>query len=102
MIRVKLNVKQLDVKKDNRGWLAEILRVEDSGPHQFGQIIITVAYPGQTKGNHYHMRKREWYCVIKGKAKLTVVDRTTRQSTELMMGRRTWLWWRYQSGRFIG
>ncbi|MDG7013004.1 MAG: WxcM-like domain-containing protein [Nitrososphaerota archaeon] len=75
----------MEVKQDSRGWLAEILRVEDTGAHQFGQIIVSTAYPGQTKGNHYHLRKREWYCVIKGKAKLTVVDRRTRESTELVM-----------------
>ena len=81
-----LKIKRLDVKKDNRGWLTEVLRAEDTKSHQFGQIIVTVAHPGQTKGNHYHLRKREWYCVIRGRAKLTVVDRGTRQSTELMMG----------------
>jgi UDP-2-acetamido-2,6-beta-L-arabino-hexul-4-ose reductase len=81
-----LKVRRLDVKKDDRGWLAEILRAEDTKPHQFGQIIITVAHPGQTKGNHYHVRKREWYCVIRGKAMLTVVDRNARVSTELAMG----------------
>lgn len=81
-----LKVRPLDMKNDQRGWLVEVLRAEDTGQHPFGQIILTTAYPGQTKGNHYHLRKREWYCVLVGKAKLTVVDRRTKESTTLLMG----------------
>ncbi|MDG6962106.1 MAG: cupin domain-containing protein [Nitrososphaerota archaeon] len=81
-----LRVRKLNVKKDNRGWLAELLRSEDTGAHQFGQIIVTTARTGQTKGNHYHLRKREWYCIVKGKGKLSVMNRKTREIAELVMG----------------
>ena len=55
------------------------MRAEDIGESPvFGQMLITVASPGQTKGNHYHLRKREWYCVIKGEGKVTITDRKTR------------------------
>lgn len=83
---MKINTKELSVKKDTRGWLAEILRPEDVKVKQFGQILVTTAYPGETKGNHYHMRKKEWYCVIKGQAQLTLVDRKTQEKKEITMG----------------
>ncbi len=85
---MKLNVKKLEVHKDDRGWLAEILRPEDVGGSPFGQILVTTAHPGQIKGNHYHRRKREWYCVVAGRGKLTVTDRKTRETVELEMGER--------------
>jgi UDP-2-acetamido-2,6-beta-L-arabino-hexul-4-ose reductase len=70
---IKLNTKKLKILEDDRGWLAEILKSSDVGK-VFGQVILTTAYPGKTKGNHYHLHKREWYCVIKGKGLLTVRD----------------------------
>ena len=82
---MKLNIKKLTVHKDDRGWLAEIFRPEDVGK-TFGQVLVTTAKPGQTKGNHYHKRKREWYCVVKGRGFLIVVDRKTGKKTELEMG----------------
>jgi len=82
---MKLKIKKLIVKRDQRGWLTEILRPEDVDKTLFGQIMLTTAYPGKAKGNHYHERKREWYCVIAGKGLLKVIDRKTRQIEEIVM-----------------
>lgn len=84
----KLTVKRLEVKSDKRGWLAEILRPEDVDAGPFGQVLITTAHPGEEKGNHYHKRKREWWCVIAGRARLTVTDRQTRESQSIELGER--------------
>lgn len=83
-----VTVKNLDVKKDNRGWFAEIVRNEDvSHPDKpFGQMYVTTANPNQTKGKHYHTRKTEWFCVIKGKGLLTLVDLETKERQEINMG----------------
>jgi UDP-2-acetamido-2,6-beta-L-arabino-hexul-4-ose reductase len=84
---MQVKIKKLEVKKDERGWLAEIIRAEDIGNHpSFGQILVTTANPGQTKGNHYHLRKREWYCVIKGKGQVTITDRATKEVFTHTMG----------------
>src|SRR3989344_5552664 len=80
---MKLNIKKLDVKRDDRGWLAEIIRPEDVGFEKFGQILITTALPGKIKGKHYHKRKKEWYCVIKGNGLLTIQDRKTGEKNEM-------------------
>lgn len=81
-----IHSKKLDVKKDPRGWLAEVVRPEDVDNKYFGQILVTTAKHGQIKGNHYHKRKTEWYCVIKGKMKLVLRDNETEEVNEFILG----------------
>jgi len=76
----------LDVKKDERGWLTEVIRKEELVRNkEFGQCMVTTAYPGYVKGNHYHTRKYEWYCVLKGEAKLMLVDNNSGEREELLL-----------------
>ncbi|MDP2807329.1 MAG: WxcM-like domain-containing protein [bacterium] len=83
-----MKVNKLEIKTDQRGWLAEILRRENlhTGREAFGQFFVTTAHPGITKGHHYHLRKHEWFCVIKGRALLVLEDIDTKQRTEIPMG----------------
>lgn len=67
-------VRKIEKKADERGWLAEILRNDHLTNKRFGQIFITAAKPGKVKGNHYHTRKREFFCVIKGRGELTLQE----------------------------
>ena len=53
----------LDMKHDNRGWLAEFIK----SPH-FGQIFISKTKPGITRGSHWHHTKAEKFAVIQGEA----------------------------------
>lgn len=55
----------LDMKKDNRGFLAELIKSEC-----FGQIFISKTNKGVLRGNHYHDSKVEKFCVIQGDAKI--------------------------------
>lgn len=80
-----IEIKELIVHKDNRGWLAEIFRPEDVNETIKGQITVTTAHPGIAKGNHYHKRKWEWYCVIKGKMKLVLKDMETGNKEEIIL-----------------
>ncbi len=52
----------LDIKKDNRGFLIETVK-EKTG----GQLFYSLTKPGITRGNHFHTRKIERFCVIQGK-----------------------------------
>ena len=52
---------ELDIKEDNRGILAEILRFPNGG-----QIFISRTKPGITRGNHYHDTKTEKFIVVEG------------------------------------
>lgn len=81
-----VEVKTLDIKKDERGWLAEVIRKEELVRNrEFGQFMVTTAYPGYVKGNHYHTRKYEWYCVLKGEARLLLVENNSGEREELIL-----------------
>lgn len=53
----------LDMKRDDRGWLAEFIKSQE-----FGQIFVSRTKPGITRGNHWHHTKVEKFLVICGKA----------------------------------
>jgi UDP-2-acetamido-2,6-beta-L-arabino-hexul-4-ose reductase len=55
----------LDMKSDDRGFLAEFLKSA-----QFGQIFISRTKPQVTRGNHYHHTKTEKFLVIDGEAEI--------------------------------
>jgi len=80
-------IEDLDCKSDERGWLIEVLGSKGlEVPHEFGQIHVSVAYPGKIRGNHYHTRKLEWFCVPQGKGLLLLKDLETGEEKELLMG----------------
>ena len=54
---------KLDLKTDQRGNLAELIKSK-----HFGQIFVSKTYKGVIRGNHYHNKKIEKFCVLKGKA----------------------------------
>lgn len=83
---IPLRIKKLQRKTDERGWLSELVRPSDVDGKGFGQFLLTTANPGKSKGNHYHLRKREWYCVIKGRGLLRIVDRNNGEKKELEVG----------------
>ncbi|MEA3493429.1 MAG: NAD-dependent epimerase/dehydratase family protein [Candidatus Margulisiibacteriota bacterium] len=51
------------VHSDQRGELFEILKLA-----QGGQVFFSKTKPGHIRGNHYHIRKAEKFCVIEGDA----------------------------------
>jgi UDP-2-acetamido-2,6-beta-L-arabino-hexul-4-ose reductase len=54
---------QPEIKVDNRGILAELLKSK-----AFGQIFVSRTKPGITRGNHFHDTKVEKFCVLDGQA----------------------------------
>ena len=52
-----------EVKTDDRGQLMEIIKMASAG-----QVFFSTTKPGVIRGNHYHTRKVEWFCVLKGEA----------------------------------
>jgi UDP-2-acetamido-2,6-beta-L-arabino-hexul-4-ose reductase len=55
----------LKVYSDARGSLAEVVRAGGQG-----QVFYSVTLPGITRGNHFHLRKVERFCVLKGRAEI--------------------------------
>lgn len=81
-----LVVLELTVHSDERGWLAELLHGRDLEHKEFGQLLVTVARPGVTKGGHYHTRKEEWFVVIAGEGELRLEDNKTSEKKTIQMG----------------
>ena len=84
-----IRVDDLDRKSDERGWLIEVLGGKSlDASHEFGQIHVSVAYPGKVRGNHYHTRKLEWFNVPMGKGLLRLKDLKTGVEKDIIMGGR--------------
>jgi dTDP-4-dehydrorhamnose 3,5-epimerase len=67
--------KPLRVIPDERGWLMEILRADDSGVFEkFGQVYVSATYPGVVKAWHYHKRQVDFFACVAGMVKLVLVD----------------------------
>jgi len=56
-----------EMKSDERGWLFELIKSEKAG-----QIFISTTKPGKVRGNHYHDTKVEKFCLVKGKARISL------------------------------
>lgn len=58
---------KLQVFTDNRGRLFEIVQ-----SYSGGQVFYSETMPGITRGNHFHRRKVERFCVVNGEAKISL------------------------------
>lgn len=67
-------VKDLTVIPDERGRLMEILRADDEGFRQFGQVYATTTYPGVVKAWHLHKVQEDNFCCVRGMVKLVLYD----------------------------
>ena len=78
------NIKKLEKREDARGYLFEILR-KDEINEDIAQIHFSVSKPGMVRGNHYHNRKVEWFCVVEGAALLLLEDIHSLEKVELVL-----------------
>ena len=69
--------KKLEIKEDERGILIEVFKIPN-----FGQVLYSTSKPGVVRGNHYHTRKQEKFCVINGKAKIRLRNIETNELKE--------------------
>tara|TARA_Y100001968_G_scaffold200492_1_gene184035 strand:+ start:1246 stop:2382 length:1137 start_codon:yes stop_codon:yes gene_type:complete len=70
----------ITMHKDPRGAFAEIIKTIDSG-----QISFFTAFPGVTRGIHYHHTKSEKFIVISGKARFNFKDINTNKRFEVIV-----------------
>jgi dTDP-4-dehydrorhamnose 3,5-epimerase len=59
---------------DERGAVFHMLRADDPGFEQFGEIYFSLVYPGVVKGWHRHSRMKLNYAVPVGMVKLVCYD----------------------------
>ncbi len=86
-----VKVKQLRVIPDERGMLMEMLRDDDEFFQKFGQVYLSVVYPGVVKGWHYHKKQTDHFVFVKGMAKVVLYDgregsKTHGEVNEFFMG----------------
>jgi dTDP-4-dehydrorhamnose 3,5-epimerase len=78
-------VKRLKVIPDERGFLMEMLRCDDEIFKKFGQVYLSVAYPGIVKGWHYHKKQTDNFTVVKGMLKVVLYDQRESSATKGMV-----------------
>jgi dTDP-4-dehydrorhamnose 3,5-epimerase len=86
-----VKVKKLKVIPDERGLLMEMMRDDDEFFQRFGQVYLSVVYPGAVKGWHYHKKQTDHFVFVKGMAKVVLYDgretsRTKGEVNEFFMG----------------
>jgi dTDP-4-dehydrorhamnose 3,5-epimerase len=69
-----VRTKQMRVIPDERGYLQEILRVDDELFTKFGQVYVSATYPGVVKAWHYHEKQIDHFACVAGMIKLVLVD----------------------------
>ncbi|MDP1570124.1 MAG: dTDP-4-dehydrorhamnose 3,5-epimerase family protein [Vicinamibacterales bacterium] len=78
-----VKIKPLRQIPDERGWLMEILRVDEADLFtKFGQVYISATYPGVVKAWHYHKAQVDNFVCIAGMVKLVLVDTRDDSSTK--------------------
>jgi dTDP-4-dehydrorhamnose 3,5-epimerase len=84
-------VKKLRVIPDERGFLMEMLRSDEEIFEKFGQVYLSVCYPGIVKAWHYHKVQTDFFTVVKGMGKVVLYDSrkdspTSGEVNEFFMG----------------
>jgi dTDP-4-dehydrorhamnose 3,5-epimerase len=70
-----VRTKPLRVIPDDRGWLMEVLRADETELFtRFGQVYVSATYPGVVKAWHYHKHQIDNFACIDGMVKLVLVD----------------------------
>ena len=70
-----VRTKALKLIPDERGFLLEILRVDDREFFtRFGQVYVSATYPGVVKAWHYHEKQVDNFACVVGMVKLVLVD----------------------------
>ena len=76
-----VSLKPLRVFCDDRGFLMEVLRADDSFFRGFGQTTYTLSYPGTIKAFHWHRRQDDLWFVAAGMAQVVLHDLRDGSST---------------------
>jgi UDP-2-acetamido-2,6-beta-L-arabino-hexul-4-ose reductase len=67
-------VRRLKIYEDPRGYLFEVIRFLDDGVPAAGQVYVYSVEPGHRRGDHYHLKKREWLTCVHGSVTALLSD----------------------------
>jgi len=73
--------------EDARGFVQKILTARQADGHPpAGEVYVTSALPGESKGHHFHRRMGEWFSVVQGRGLLLLRDAGSGESREIEFG----------------
>ncbi len=75
---MRYKIKELKIHSDERGWLVEMLKRNEI-KEDIKQIYVATIKPGYVRGNHYHLKRIEWFMIIKGKVEFCLEDIKTKE-----------------------
>lgn len=78
--KIKCKIKRLKTYSDKRGWFVEMLKRNELDD-DIKQISVASIKPGEVRGNHYHLKRIEWFFLIGGKAEFYLEDLKTRKKS---------------------
>ncbi|HDP70190.1 MAG TPA: dTDP-4-dehydrorhamnose 3,5-epimerase [Actinobacteria bacterium] len=76
-----VQIKKLKTIPDERGFLMEMLRCDDSIFEKFGQVYITGCKKGAAKAWHYHKEQDDHFICVSGKTLVVLCDLRKDSST---------------------
>ena len=76
-----LDIRELPVHKDQRGWLSEIIR-DDETAYRPVMSYLSMTRPGLLRGPHEHRDQTDYFCFV-GKFRLYVWDNRKDSTTYL-------------------
>lgn len=77
-----VEIRDLDLHEDGRGWLAEVLREDWGIFDKPAQIYFTTVRPGVVKAWHLHKIQTDHLCCIKGTVEFGLHDARENSDTE--------------------
>lgn len=69
-----VRIKNLEGHADERGCLTEILRSDEEMFERFGQLYVSLNYPGVIRAWHYHKKQDDLWAVVKGMVTAVLYD----------------------------
>ncbi len=75
---MKVKKIRLKVQSDPRGWSADMFKTSETG-EKLRYVYLITSKPGTVRGNHYHLHKNEWFCLVKGTMKFFLFDNVTKE-----------------------
>lgn len=74
-------IKSLVTHADDRGYLREVLRLDDNMLRMFGQLTVTKSHPGVIKAFHWHKEQDDIWYIADGMARIVLYDRREESPT---------------------
>lgn len=82
------SIKKSTKRRDERGFLVDFLKLDELEKKDkiFGQAYcVTFNQKSVIRGNHYHVKKREWFVAINGKLEVILEDIKSKNRVEFVL-----------------